>query len=314
MLTNGKKFPFLGQVLLVTATVIWGTSFIIFKDTLDTLPVLFLLAFRFLLSSLCLFVCFYKRIVKMSKKTLVAGLILGGILASAYILQTYGLTGVTPGENAFLTSTYTVLVPFICWIFFRRRPDVFSFIAGIICLLGIAFVAFYDGVNMGIGLGQILTLAGAVFYALQIIVIDIKGEGADPMPMLFLELLVVGVVSLFGTCFIEVGRVNISLNLPIILKLLYLSLFCTLIAQGLQIVGQKLVPASQASIILSFEAVFGLIFSIIFGTDKLTPISSIGFALIFLSVIISETKLKFLFVKRKNKIDDLSIDKGVNND
>jgi drug/metabolite transporter (DMT)-like permease len=87
-----------------------------------------------------------------------------------------------------------------------------------------------------------------------------------------------------------------------------------LIAQGLQIVGQKLVTASQASIILSFEAVFGLIFSIIFGADKLTPISSIGFALIFISVIISETKLKFLFKKSKNKNDDLSNIKGENYD
>jgi drug/metabolite transporter (DMT)-like permease len=314
MLANDKKSPFLGQILLLTATVIWGTSFIIFKDTLDTMPVLFVLAIRFLLSSLCIFIIFFKKIIKMNKKTVVAGLILGAVLASAYIFQTYGLTGVTPGENAFLTSTYTVLVPFMCWLFFRRKPDVFSFIAGITCLVGIAFVAFYDGINLGIGLGQILTLVGAVFYALQIIVIDVKGEGADPIAMLFLELLVVGVASLIGTCCVEVGRVNISLNLPIILKLLYLSLFCTLIAQGLQIVGQKLVTASQASIILSFEAVFGLIFSIIFGADKLTPISSIGFALIFISVIISETKLKFLFKKSKNKNDDLSNIKGENYD
>lgn len=314
MLTTKRKVPFLGQALLTLATVIWGTSFIIFKDTLDSLPVLFVLAIRFLLSSLCLFAVFFKRIIKMSKKTLTVGLILGTILASAYIFQTYGLTNVTPGENAFLTSTYTVLVPFICWIFFRRKPDVFSFIAGFTCLIGIAFVAFYDGVNFTVGIGQILTLIGAIFYALQIIVISVKGEGADSIAMLFVQLLVVGVVSLGGTLIFESSNYNLTFNTPTVLKLLYLALVCTLVAQGLQIIGQRLVPASQASIILSFESVFGLIFSIIGGVERLTPVSIIGFTLIFISVIISETKLKFLFKKSKNKTDNTVLEGDFNND
>ena len=69
---------------------------------------------------------------------------------------------------------------------------------------------------------------------------------------------------------------------------------CTFVAQGCQIVGQKFVPTSESALILSLESVFGLLFSLLFGSENLTVTSVIGFVLIFLAVVTSETKLKFI--------------------
>ena len=286
------------------ATLIWGTSFIILKNTLDSLPVMFVLAVRFTISAVVLFIIFHKKFIGVSKKTIITGLTLGGILATAYLLQTYGLKGVSPGENAFLTSTYSVMVPFMCWALFKRKPDVFSIVAGVLCVGGIGLVAFTDGTGLTVGLGQILTLVCAVFYGLQIIVISIFGEREEPMVILCIQLAVVGTVCLIGTLCFEVGRQEIALDGGLILTLLYLTFFCTLFAQGCQMVGQKFVPTSQASIILSLESVFGLLFSAILGGESFNVLSVIGFALIFVSVIISETKLKFItnLFKKKEKV------------
>lgn len=301
MLLKEKKLNLLGQGLLLLATLIWGSTFIILKDTLDSLPVMLVLAVRFLTSALILLAVFRKRIKKMTGKTFLIGLTLGGVLSAAYLFQTYGLKDVSAGENAFLTSVYTVMVPFLCWAIFKRRPDVYSFIAGSVCILGIGCVSFSNGGAFAVGIGQILTVVCAVFYALQIIIVDefVKEEG--PACLLFLQLAVVGVVCAVGSCIFEFGRTEISMTADALCRLIYLTLIGTLGAQACQMIGQKYVSASHTSILLSFESVFGLLFSVLAGGERLTPVSCIGFFLVFLSVVISETKLRFITKRLKKK-------------
>ena len=115
-ISNNKKLNIFGQLLLLLATVAWGTSFIILSKTIETVNELFVLCIRFFVSGLMLGLIFIKKIIKMNKRTLFRGVLLGVILSLAYIIQTYGLTLTTPSRNAFLTSSYCVMVPFIVWI------------------------------------------------------------------------------------------------------------------------------------------------------------------------------------------------------
>ncbi|MBQ8295598.1 MAG: DMT family transporter [Clostridia bacterium] len=302
MLTNEKKNNLKGQGLLLLSTLIWGTTFLLLKNTIDSIPVMFVLFVRFFTSAAIVFALFFKKIIKMPKRTLAVGLALGGVLSAAYLFQTYGLKGVSPGENAFLTSTYTVMVPFMAWAVFRKKPNRYSFIAAALCIAGIGCVAFYDGFRFTVGLGQILTLVCAVFYGLQIIIISVGEEKDDPVCLLFVQLAVVGVVCGAGSLIFEMGKAPIVVTLESALCLAYLTLFGTLLAQGGQMIGQKYVSASHASLLLSFESVFGLLFSVLFGGEELQLVSCIGFVLVFLSVIVSETQLQFLtkrFQKKK---------------
>jgi drug/metabolite transporter (DMT)-like permease len=68
MLDSEKRLNVMGQLMLIVATMIWGTSFFILKNTLDTLPVMFVLAVRFLTSAIILFIVFYKRVIKIKKR------------------------------------------------------------------------------------------------------------------------------------------------------------------------------------------------------------------------------------------------------
>lgn len=295
-MNTSKKLNLIGQLLLILATVAWGTSFFILKETIETVNELFVLAIRFLFAGLALSIIFIKRLKKATKITLLHGLTLGIILVLAYIVQTYGLSYTTPSRNAFLTSSYCVMVPFIAWVLTKVAPKPYNIISAVLCIIGIGFVAFSGESEQASNtlLGDGLTLICAIFYGLQIIFISkYQGAGEDTSVLLIIELLTVGVLcGLLSLIFeLPLGTAGYQLNIEKILKIGYLALVCTLFAQMAQIYGQKFVSANQASLILSLEAVFGALFSVILGDEKLTVGLVIGFIIIFIAMIMNELKL-----------------------
>lgn len=291
-----KKLNLFGQLLLLLATLAWGTSFFILKETIETVNELFVLALRFLFAGIALGLIFLKNIKKASKKTLLHGLTLGVILVTAYVVQTYGLSYTTPSRNAFLTASYCVIVPFLAWLLTKIAPKAYNVIAAVLCIVGIGFVAFSgeQGEGSNLLLGDGLTLVCAIFYALQIIFISkYLDAGDDSSVLLVVQVLTVGVVCAVLSLIFELpnGTAGYQLDLEKILKIGYLAVVCTLLAQMGQIYGQKFTTANQASLILSLEAVFGTLFSVILGSEELTVGLIIGFAIIFIAMIINELRL-----------------------
>jgi drug/metabolite transporter (DMT)-like permease len=174
----------------------------------------------------------------------------------------------------------------------------------------VGFVSFAGGDQGGSNtlLGDGLTLIGAVFYSLQIIFIDkYQTEGHNPSNLLIVELLTVGIICTILSLttelpFAEGGFAIYKLNLEQFLKILYLTLACTAFAQFAQMFGQKYASPNQASLILSLEAVFGTLFSVILGDERLTIGLVIGFVIIFIAMMINEFKLDpvKLFNKKKS--------------
>ena len=106
MQVTDRKKDILGRGALVLTTLIWGTSFIIMKDTLDTVPTLWLLAFRFTGAAVLMALFGARQLKTLDLGYLKGGVVMGVCLCVAYIVQTYGLVYTTPGKNAFLTATY----------------------------------------------------------------------------------------------------------------------------------------------------------------------------------------------------------------
>lgn len=305
-----RKRSLLGKIILLTVTVIWGSSFVILKDTLSSLDgkfTFFILFFRFTVASLIIFVLFYKRIIKIKKRSFIKGAILGVILFSAYSIQTLGLNYTTPSKNAFLTVIYCVLVPFMSWFFLKRKPKPKNYLAAILCFVGVAFVALLGKSESGNNelLGDILTLFCGVFYALQIIYIEKYMQTEESIPILFVELGSVAVLCLILTSFMEFPRYysEFSLSTEAIWKILYLAIFATCFAQFGQMIGQKYTSPTSTSLILSLETVFGVVFDLLLGNAKLTPFIVTGFIIIFVAELVNElsfTSIKMKITERKN--------------
>ncbi len=274
----------LAKIALFAASLIWGSSFFIVKNTVDVLPPNVLLSIRFLIGSLVLGLVFFKRLRKLNKDYWLSGGMIGIFLFLGYCVQTIGLVATTPGKNAFLTAVYCVIVPFLYWMIDKTKPKNDQFLAAIICIVGIGFVSL--DANLTMGYGDALTLVSGLCYSFQIVLIAKFAKGKDPILLTFIQFIVAGILSWTTAMLFE--PIPEGLPQESVLPLLYLGVVCTAGALALQNIGQKHTDPSSAAIILSLEAVFGVLFSIAFYGEQLNFKLFLGFVLIFIAILISE--------------------------
>lgn len=281
------------KIALLLATLIWGTSFVIIKDTVNLISPNFLMALRFTGAFVLLAVIFRKRLRNVNFESVWQGGVIGIFLYLAYIWQTYGIMFTTPGKNAFLTAFYCVLVPFLAWIVKGPRPDRWNIIAAFMCITGIGLISLNG--NFLIGKGDFYTLIGGFFFACHMVAVSKFGGDKDPIVVTIIQFASAAIC--FWVTTFALDGVPRGIHLNVIPSVIYLCLFCTAAALLLQNFGQKHTTPSTASLLLSLESVFGTMFSAVLGREDLTARMICGFVTIFLSIIVSETKLSFF--KRK---------------
>lgn len=284
----------LGRTCLILTTLIWGSSFVILKSALDSITPLWVLAIRFSGAAILMLIACLPRLKKLDKRYVTGGCLMGLCLAAAYIVQTYGLVYTTPGKNAFLTTTYCILVPFLYWAISGKRPDKYNITAALVCLVGVGFVCL--GNDLSINVGDMLTILCGLFYGLHIIVTSRTAENRDPVLITMLQFATAAVVCFIGAVLFEPAPHDIGTGTW--LSIAYMTFICTGLCYILQTVGQKYTPPSQTAVILTLESVFGSAISVILGVESLTFNIALGFFLIFIAIITSETKLDFLNKKR----------------
>lgn len=292
-----KRTETFAKLAILLATIIWGTSFVIIKDTVNLISPNYLMALRFTWACILLSLIFWKRLRTVTIEMLWQGAVIGVFLYLAYIFQTYGIMETTPGKNAFLTAFYCVLVPFLAWIAKGPKPDVWNITAAVMCVGGIGLISLNG--DFTVGIGDLLTLAGGFFFACHMVAVSKFGEGRDPIVITILQF-VSAAVCFWITSFITDGT-PAPIASEVFLPIIYLCLFCTAAALLLQNFGQKYTTPSVASLLLSLEAVFGTLISTVMGREDLTFRTVLGFSVIFIAIIVSETKLSFLRSKAKTK-------------
>lgn len=275
-----------GRLALWLTAFLWGTSFVILKNTLDHIGVLWLLSLRFIGAALILALFAGRKLFSLDRRAAVGAVWMGLCLAGAYIFQTYGLAYTTPGKNSFLTAVYCVLVPFLAWCVYGRRPTGLQVLAAVLCLTGVGLVSL-DGFDGAFNRGDMLTLVCGFFYAMQIIIMEhYVRDGADAVSISAVQFGTTALVCLGGALLFEAWPD--TLGPTVWLTLLYLSAVVTALCFFLQAVGLRDTPAATASVILVFEAVFGALTSLLFYGERLTLPLGIGFFLIFISVLLAE--------------------------
>ena len=288
------KKGLLGRLALLTAALIWGSSFIVMKSAVDFVPTFLLLAIRFTVGTGLLAAIFCRRLGRINRSTLWSGAVVGVLLFCAYTVQTWGLKDTTPGKNAFLTAVYCVLTPFVNWLLLRKRPTGWNWIAAAGCLGGIGLVSLDSSLTMG--RGDALTLLGGVFYALHLVAVSRFGEEEDPVLLTLIQFAAAAACCWIGTLTTE--TMPTGWTLAAWAELMYLAVFATTAALLLQNVGQSVTPAAPAAILLSLESVFGVAFSVLLYGETVTLRLAAGFGLIFLAVVASETQFSFLRKKK----------------
>lgn len=302
-LQTARRVKIFSRLALFSATLLWGSTFVAVSSTNDFFKPNFLLACRFLPACLILCAVFFKRLKKLDKRYLKAGMFLGFIMFAGYSLQAIAITtaGGLPGRSSFLVATYCVIVPFVNALILKKKPDKFNLFAAFLCFTGILTISMPDLIlenSGGINWGDVFSLISSFIFAVYIVFLPKLMEDLDTALITIVQFAFAGSYALIFSLLFEDNSGTIW-NSQSIFTLAYLTVLCTALCVLLQAVGQKNTPPTTAALIFSLESVFSIFLSIIVTDEKFTPALALGCSCIFISIIISETKLSFLTEKFK---------------
>ena len=300
-----KKRVLSSAVLLGTA-FIWGIAFVAQVFGARYLDPFTFNASRFLLGGIALVpICVLFERNKVGKRekllTLRAALAGGCVLFLASLLQQFGIEMTeNPGKAGFITGLYTVLTPILYFLFFRRKSGILTWIGAILAVVGLYLLCFDGRATFSFGLGELLLLVGAIFWALHIIVVDTLARECPPLHFSSGQFLVCGALNLVISFFLGSPSFEaISQGMPAIL-------FCGLLSTGVgytgQTVGQRISDnPTRAAILLSTESVFSALGGLLWNatvSDSLrveatmSVYGAIGCAVIFAAILLSQVPPK----------------------
>ncbi len=274
------------DLILFVVALLWGTTFVTSKVSLESLPPFSIIAFRFILAFILMAILFSGEFKSISRKDIKGGFVIGTVLFIAFATQLIALKHTDPGKQAFLAATYVIFVPFCVWAMTRKKPDNRSFLGALACFIGIGFLTLKDGFSMGYGDG--LTLISSVFFAGHILTTEHFVKNSTPIKISIIQFGTVAILASFSSLAFE--KIEVIPSFGVVAMILYLGIFCSGIAYFLQTLAQKYTKSTHTAIILSLEAVFGSILSIIFLHEVFTTKMIIGCVIIFVSILAIELK------------------------
>ncbi len=290
---KSRKNELIACLGLIFVTINWGLSFVFIKSSLEVMPPLYMLGIRFTIGGVLLAAIFGKRLLASDRKQFRHGTIIGVLLFVAEVFQTYGCKYTTAGKNAFLTTIYIILVPFLHFLINKVRPKLRYLVAAILCFWGIGLISLTE--RLTIGTGDMLTLICGFFYAVQIIVIARYAAGDDTIVLVIWEFLVTGVLSLASAPFASGPMTSAMFTGGSVGSLVFLIVFPTIFGYGLQTICQKYAPPSPASIIMGMEAVIGAIASYFILGESMTGRMIVGCVMMVVAMIMVEIDIIVYF-------------------
>lgn len=281
-------------MLLLLATVIWGSAFVSQSVGMDHIGPFTFQAVRCAVAFVGLIpVILIADRFKNDQKSFIkrwadprlwkAGLLCGIPLFLACNLQQVGLVDTDAGKSGFLTAMYIVIVPLI-GIFLKRKATIMVPISVALAVVGLYFLSCV-GVTQ-VNTGDLLTIGCAVMFAVQITFVDIFAQDADALRLNAIQALVCAVLSACVMLFTETPTWSgiYSCTLP----LLHTGLLSMGLAYYLQIIGQKHLDTTPASLIMSLESVFAAVFGVLILHETMTGWEILGCVLVFAAVILSQ--------------------------
>ncbi len=272
------------ELFLALATLIWGATFVVVKESLGNASPLTLIALRFGIAALLFLPFCYARLAIMERAAALRGVILGTLLFVAFAAQTFGLQYTSSSKSGFITGMLVVFTPIFQLVIEHRPPRLGNLIGVILVMGGLYLLTRPQGADFNLGDG--LTLLCAVVFALHIVYLDIFSKEHDVFLLTFLQMAVTVLLALLLVAFFQEYRLEFTAQFWFALG--YLSILATLAAFYLQTRYQKQTSPTRAAIIFSLEPVFSAMFAYIFRDEMIGFLGVLGGGLIVSGLMISE--------------------------
>jgi drug/metabolite transporter (DMT)-like permease len=268
---------------LIAMTAVWGVTFVQVKDAVALYPLFAFLAVRFAIATLTLAVPGTGRVRSLGRVGLAAGALLGLLLAAGYALQTAGLERTTVSGTGFITGMYVVLTPLIALAFFRSRIAAVTWAGVALSTVGLALLS---GVHVGSAVGDLLVLAGAAVYSLQIVLMERFAPRYDAVAFTLVEM--AAACAGLGVVALARGELGVPHGWTVWGALLVTGVFASALGFLVQTWAQRSTSATRTALAFTMEPVFAALFGITLAGDRLGTLGWTGCAVIMAGILLAE--------------------------
>jgi drug/metabolite transporter (DMT)-like permease len=269
---------------LVAVTAAWGSTFFMLKGVLERVPAADFLAVRFALAAAVLALLAPGAMRRLSPAARRHGVLLGLVFGAGQLLQTVGLHTTSATVSGFVTGMYVVFTPLLAAALLRTRMPAATWGAVVLATVGLGVLSLR---GLAVGSGELLTLAGALCYALHIVGLGRWARGADVMGLAVVQLATTAVVC-------SVGAVPGGVVLPVTPGDWGVLLHMALVAGGLAMVvqtwAQRQLAPTRAAVVMTMEPVWAAGFAVAFAGEVVGPRVLLGGALVLLAMWLVERR------------------------
>ena len=274
----------IASVALVGVTAVWGYTFLVVQDAIARMPVMDFLAWRFIVASLVMIALRPTCLRNVTRLELLRGIGLGTVLGLGYITQTYGLRYTSAATSGFITGMFVVLTPVMSWILLRRKTNRNTWMVVALATVGLALLTLN---GWAVGIGELLTLGCAVFFAIHIVYLGEWSSQYEPYAFALLQIGAVAMISLIAAA---PGAIAVPPNLEVWGVIGITGVLATAVAFFVQTWAQSLVSATRAAVVMTMEPVFAGLFAVVIGGNQLTLRTLGGAACILAAMFIINLK------------------------
>jgi drug/metabolite transporter (DMT)-like permease len=270
-------------LVLLAVTAVWGVTFVQVKDAVALYPLFAFLAVRFGIASATLAIPGARRVARLGRTGVAEGIGAGALLGTGYALQTAGLERTTVSSTGFVTGMYVVLTPLLGLALFRVHVASSVWTGVLLATAGLALLA---GIHRGGVAGDLLVLAGAAVYSLQILLMERYAPRYDAVAFTLVEMLA-AFAGLLAVA-LALGQLEVPHGWTVWGALLVTGVFASALAFLAQTWAQRRTTAARTALAFSMEPVWAALFGITLAGDRLGAAGWAGCALIMAGIVVAE--------------------------
>uniref|UniRef100_A0A832I4H9 DMT family transporter n=1 Tax=Eiseniibacteriota bacterium TaxID=2212470 RepID=A0A832I4H9_UNCEI len=283
---SARRAEATGLAAMIAATLLWGATFVVIRDSLDRIDPVPLVFSRFAVAAVLIAALHVAFRVRPSRPAVLGGLLSGALNAGGYAFQAIGLTTASAGSSAFLTCAGTLLAGFFAWPLLRVRPGG-AIVAGIaLALAGSALLAVRGGAR--VGPGEAWTLLGAAVFALQIVAVARWAPSAHPLTLAGAQALAVALV--LSPAAGAAARQLPGLGADGAARFAYLAVAGSVIAPLLQVRAQRSLSPGRVGLLFALEPLFAVALAATVGAERYDARWWLGAGLILAGVGVAEAR------------------------
>ncbi len=288
---EARPTRFRAELALAFCTLLWGSTFVVVKNSLDHASVFVFLALRFTLAGICMAAFRPQVFLVLQREEIFAGIRLGFFMFCGYAFQTAGLRYTSASNSGFITGSSVVLVPLILALFWGKRVTWWVYAGTIAAAAGLYFLTVPVTGVAHLNRGDVLTFFAAMSYAVHIILVGEYAREHSAAALSVLQVLACAALAwltAFAAHAIRWQPMRMESTAQLWIGVAVCAVFATALAFSLQLWAQQYTSPSHAAILFTLEPVFAVITSYFVLGERLGWRSIGGAALVLAGILAAE--------------------------